>query len=951
MKAATEVSYKTPIGTMKPDALLQNGGDYIVETKLGPQAKLFDAMTQLYDYTKHIASVGGFAVLLPQELRRPLPIEWLEQMALSPEYTYVVASVFKDKRASQKFAGSLLEVADWISRHVLKPPEYVEPDTSLAISVLSDAVDYMTIKTLQLQEKELEDIFGGKNVFENILQYNEGEYPLDEMRKAATYLLINQILFYHVLSSTDPITFPNIQEDYIKRPSDLAIYFGRVLQIDYAPTFAFDVASRLPIDAIEIVKRIVKAIGAIAPSKIRYDLLGKIFHDLIPFETRKAVAAFYTNNEAAELLAYLSVDRSEDKVIDLACGSGTLLVAAYHRKRDLLEKSGKRFGLEDHVRFLGEDLTGIDIMPFAAHLAVVHLSLQSPVFKTEKVRVGIWDSTELVPGQEIPAVSSSLKEAYKRPTLEVFMEGKPSFDEEAYIKKGSVTVAGIGGEAIPLDKVDVVIMNPPFTRQERLPSSYKKLLAERLKQYKYQLHGQLGLWGYFLLLADRFVKKGGRISLVYPSRPLSARSAEGIRHFLVENYHVEYIITTWERAAFSESAQYREILLVVRKRIAEEESEKSRCKIVNLKYLPKTVEEAYSIGKIIRDLEKDYDDERIRTVMVTQKQLCDTVDDWFIHIAPHDLEITKTWGDIQEHAETRLVVFREYLSRKNMDFVRGVETKSGIGFPFYETFVLKDLATALKSYDRWVSSSESKRFVVIRNRYTGDTAKIPFSKLHIGIRRASGLETIDISNSQDYIIIGSFKGIERVLPKDTLKHFKRNRGRWKEYVKSRVGRFLISRRFDISAMGTSHVAFYSDRPTTGQNLWSLKDADREESKILSLYFNSTLNLLQVYLKRVETRGAWMEINKTMIENFRLLDLDALDAKEKQHLLNVFDQVRNVPFPSVMDQLKTSFPPRRMMDECLLEILGFSKEQARNLLDDLYPRLYKEILRLKELMAG
>lgn len=409
VKVATEVSYKTPIGIMKPDALLQNGGNYIVETKLGPEAKLFDAMTQLYDYTKYITAVGGFAILLPKELRRPLPIEWLEHMALSPKYKYVVTAVFKDKRPSQKFVGSLKEVADWISQHVLQPPEYVEPDTSLAISVLNDAVNYVTLGMLRLREQELEDIFGGKTVFENILQYEEGKYPLDEMRKAATYLLINQILFYHVLSSNDPITFPKIEEEYLKEPSDLSIYFKRVLQIDYTPTFGFDVASRLPSSATEVLKKVIKAIKGIAPEKIKFDLLGKVFHDLIPFEVRKAVAAFYTNNEAAELLAHLSIDDPDAKVMDLACGSGTLLVAAYHRKRELLESSGKYFGLEEHKRFLEEDLTGIDIMPFAAHLAVVHLSLQSPIYETEKVRIAVWDSTELKPGQVIPAVHRGIK--------------------------------------------------------------------------------------------------------------------------------------------------------------------------------------------------------------------------------------------------------------------------------------------------------------------------------------------------------------------------------------------------------------------------------------------------------------------------------------------------------------------------------------------------------------
>jgi len=51
-----------------------------------------------------------------------------------------------------------------------------------------------------LSGEELEDIFGGKEVFKNILQYEEQKYPVETLRLASAYLLGNQLLFYHVLS-------------------------------------------------------------------------------------------------------------------------------------------------------------------------------------------------------------------------------------------------------------------------------------------------------------------------------------------------------------------------------------------------------------------------------------------------------------------------------------------------------------------------------------------------------------------------------------------------------------------------------------------------------------------------------------------------------------------------------------------------------------------------------
>jgi SAM-dependent methyltransferase len=949
IKAATEVQYPTAAGIMKPDALLQNGANYIVETKLGPQAKLFDAITQLYDYSKYIDVAGGFAILLPEEMRRPVPIEWLEHAAVDPKKKYVATAIFEDKRPSQRFTGSLNELADWISEHVLKPPAYIEPDTSLAISVLTDAVDYITASTLEMDEKELKDIFGGKTVFDNILQYEDGKYPLNEMRKAATYLLINQIMFYHFLSCNDPITFPRIEEDYLKDPSSLSVYFKRVLQIDYKPTFGFDVASRLPSSAIDILKKVVKAIKGIAPEKIKFDLLGKIFHDLIPFEIRKAVAAFYTNNEAAELLAHLSIDDSDAKVMDLACGSGTLLVAAYHRKRALLEETGKYFGSNEHKKFLEVDLTGIDIMPFAAHLAIVHLSLQAPIYETEAVRVAVWDSTELKPEQVIPSIQRELKEAYKQPTLEIFMKGKPVYKEEDYINKGVLTAEGAGGEAISLERTDVVIMNPPFTRQERLPKNYKKALSKRLSEYKNQLHGQLGLWGYFLLLADRFVKPGGRIALVYPARPLNASSAERIRRFLLDRYNIEYLITTWQRSAFSESTLYREILLVIKKLSSKTRDMKSICKVVNLKLLPRDLEDVRSLAQEMKDITSDYESERIRALVLTQEDLANSINNWFIHIAPFDLGIARRWSKIISHSEGHFVSFEEYLKRKDTDFVRGVETKSSFGFPFYETFIVKDLSRALKSYDRWVLEKMLKGRILAKNRYTEETIEIPSDALYLGIRRASGLGNIDLSTMHDHFIIEVFDGIEKILSADSLIKFKDNVKKWKKYVEDKFGRFLISRRFNIASKGTKLLAFYSDYPITGQNLWSLKEVEEDDAKILALWFNSTPNLLQVHLQRIETGGSWMEINKEMISDFALLDPDTLDKKHKQVLLNLFDEIKNINFPSLSKQLEHRNSIRKKIDKAILNILEFNEEEIEELLDYLYPALHRELYHLKELL--
>ena len=121
----------------------------------------------------------------------------------------------------------------------------------------------------------------------------------------------------------------------------------------------------------------------------------------MPNEVAKVFAAFYTNPIAAEILADLSIDRWDETVIDPACGSGTLLAACYRRK---LELAKKQYGLKNgevekelHKKFLGEQITGIDIMPFAAHLTAINLSSQKLEEPTDILRVVVQDSLDLAP--------------------------------------------------------------------------------------------------------------------------------------------------------------------------------------------------------------------------------------------------------------------------------------------------------------------------------------------------------------------------------------------------------------------------------------------------------------------------------------------------------------------------------------------------------------------------
>ena len=222
-------------------------------------------------------------------------------------------------------------------------------------------------------------------------------------------------------------------------------------------------------------------------------------------------------------------------------------------------------------------------MVFSGHLAVVQLALRSPLWKTEKVQIAIRDSTSLKPGDVIKPIHDVLPRGQAK--LSAYISD--SMEKTEWVKQGAISAKGNRGHEFKIELVDVVLMNPPFTRQERIPAWLKKEFPNRFSSYKKFIHGQMGFAGYFIFLADRFLKPGGRLGFVLPSTILRIPSYEGIRRLLLEkSYHIEYIVTTDSRSAFSESTAFREMLLIARKLTSGEKP--SATKFINLKTIPRT---------------------------------------------------------------------------------------------------------------------------------------------------------------------------------------------------------------------------------------------------------------------------------------------------------------------------------------------------------------------------
>ena len=249
-------------------------------------------------------------------------------------------------------------------------------------------------------------------------------------------------------------------------------------------------------------------------------------------EDRKESAAFYTQAGTADLLAALAVKEdmlpperwanpnmfSEFRVADLACGTGTLLRFAYQRVRAFHEKHAKDKADTRtlHKGAMESGIIGTDISPIATHLASSSLAAIGGGEPYGETKIG-WVDVGRKGGK---VTTGSLEYMGGSAVYDLFGAtfGRSTGNEDSD-KQYSI--------AIPEKSLDVVIMNPPYSRTRGglpafdvagLSETDRKACQRRWRNLTDQkpCSNQAGMAASFLVIARDKVKPGGRIGFVLP---------------------------------------------------------------------------------------------------------------------------------------------------------------------------------------------------------------------------------------------------------------------------------------------------------------------------------------------------------------------------------------------------------------------------------------------------
>ena len=733
----------------------------------------------------------------------------------------------------------------------------------------------------------------------------------DQEKDHAAAVRIGCLVLFNAIAFQDRLAaaradVPTVRESLRQDVPGLRDAWRRICgEIDYVPVFelAIDILEVLSDGPHEIqilsIAPLLKAVDATRQLK-GHDLSGRLFHTLL--SDAKFKGAYYTSVPAATLLARLvfdawpaGVDWSDHEfpaslnVADLACGTGTLLMAVAAEAERRHMTAGGHNAPELHKAMVEQALHGYDVQLSAVHFAAVSLAMLNPDIQFDRMDLNVMPlgvegshvslgSLDFL-GQETVAVQFALS---------VEQVGVGMQDPKRVSARGARGAAE--GVIATLPGLDLAIMNPPFTRSVggnllfgNLPAAERrklqKELSRRLKTR--QASATAGLGASFVAAVSPKLRPGeGRLALVLPVTVCTGPSWDQTRSLVAGDFALDVVIASHDpmRWYFSDSTDLSEALLIATRRPAKDRGAVRRITFVNLWRNPDSVLGAHRVAQAV----------------------------------------TSTTPAMLERTGTALLsVDGEHVGEMISIPESKIVGRQWVGMQFARADVLRSAFRLLDDGEVWIAGE-------------GTTATIPLCRLdalgEIGPDRRDvwdGFERTDTVTAYPMVADHDTEQRTRLVTEPDAylaplakpqpgRHLKPLDELW-----SKAGRLFVAERLRLDTARI--VAMRSETKALSNVWWPIRVGDVTVEKALTVWLNSSLGLLTVLTRRTTTEGGWVAVKKAHLKSLPVPDVRALSAAQVQGLSNLFDRLAETDFERLPGM--SSCRARKVLDDGLSEVLG------------------------------
>ncbi len=659
-------------------------------------------------------------------------------------------------------------------------------------------------------------------------------------------------------------------------------------EIDYVPVFelAADLLKILgyapPPTARMVLRPLLRAVEQTRLVE-GHDLSGRLFHTLL--SDAKFTGAYYTSVPAATLLARLvfenwppNIDWADHEfpaslnVADLACGTGTLLMAVAAEAERRHQTAGGRQSAELHKAMVEQALHGYDVQLSAVHFAATSLAALNPEIDFDRMNLYQLDlgaasdrlalgSLDFLGSNEVP-VQRALSRDYAGTTSHGV--GRISGTTSRPARETTTAV---------LPPLDLAIMNPPFTRSvggnllfgsvpgpER--SKLQSELRHRLKSRSATATAGLGA-PFVAAVAPKLHPGEGRLALVLPVRVCTGRSWSQTRTLIESEFRLETVITSHDpkRWKFSEDAKYSDALLIATRRSrTDDEEEEHRTTFVNLWRNPSRIFDAGRLADAICNTTPAPIEESGMGLL--------TVDGDHVGVSlsiPESQYLGSQWRGMQ-FARTDLTRSAIRLLNRGEVWLPGSQNHANV--PMIALGSIAEIGPDRR--DIWDGFE----------RTDAVTAYPMVEDHHSDVRRTMA------TNPDKYLapLVEPLPG-RRLKPIHTL---------W-----PKAGRLLIAERLRLT--NARVVGMCASQAVLSNSFWPAKTATADVDAALAVWLNSSLGLLTLLATRNTTEGGWVDLKKGDLERLHVLDVQGLSPPVLAQLVDLFAKQSDaefLPFPEM-----------------------------------------------------
>lgn len=801
--------------------------------------------------------------------------------------TTEVLDILKTAQLKYRVIAETHESEDWFEG---TPSSLMEALRRVQESLTKDDIVEKTAKSLSMKLEGIAQLWMGQPAacdrLSGILGITipKGEKPKEtegrreEAAKVSALVLANAYIFQEQLSLTDkrvtPLRKIEMQSDLV----DITARHWRWIwqEVNYIQIFQLGdrVLSELPLSGhtTAAVKALLVEAKTICSEQaaLRHDLMGRIYHWLL--HHAKYLGTYYTSTSSATLLLKLALssewnrdlgdpaELASFKVADLACGTGTLLMAAAQALSDVFIRAraddDRSLDVVDlstlHKTLIENTMYGYDVLPTAVHLTASTLALLAPEVAFRRMNLFV--------------MPMGIDHGSARLGSLDFLTGS-QIQTQMTLDNSQAEVVQKGAEhskatSVSVPKVNLCVMNPPFVRNVYGNLMFGSLPNERdeMKHALSRLARKVGvsttagLGAVFVPLANQQLVEGGRLAFVLPVTITTGESWSSVRKLIAEKFHLETVIVSHDsdRPNFSENTNLSEILIIARKLRSGESP--AGTKYINLWRNPRTIHEALDLAHRIENTPNIalIGDDSITAIRSGSAKLGEMI------ILPA-AKGTENWtGGL--FAQSQLLRTYKTLNETRKLIIPG--QKKHFDLPLCALGTLGELGYDVRDiFDAFAVNKTDDEWSPYAGFWDHDAKKV-----------------VSISQNPNSRLIA------RTIPLPGRK-IKSASAVW-----AKSGCMLLVSRLRTNTHRVLATAF--SEKVLGNTWWGFNDSalSAEQRKALLLWLNSTLALFMYFGRRAVTEGAWMQMKKPAWTAMPVLDVRSLSSKQLGFLAKAYDAI-------------------------------------------------------------